>query len=131
MLIGVVAVVLGSVLAVVVAVALSPLSPLGPVRPVYPSSGIAVDWTVLGLGLAVLIGALGAIAVALAYRGAPHRVARRSRARPTRRSKVVQAVASAGLAPPAVVGVRFALEPGAGAPRCQCAPRWWALPSPW
>ena len=72
------ALVIGSLLAAAVAVALSPLSPLGPVRPVYPGSPVAFDWTVLGFGLLVLIGGLGAIAVALAYRGAPHRAARRS-----------------------------------------------------
>ena len=72
------ALVIGSFLAATVAVALSPLSPLGPVRTVYPGSPVAFDWTVLGLGLLVLIGGLGAIAVALAYRGAPHRAARRS-----------------------------------------------------
>ena len=65
------------------AVALSPLSPLGPVRPVYPDSGIAFDWTVLGIGLAVLIVGLGAMAFALAYRGAPHRVAAAFAGRPS------------------------------------------------
>ena len=67
------AVVLGSLVAAAVAVALSPLSPLGPVRSVYPTPGISVDWTVLGVGLLVLIGGLGVVAAALAYRGAPHR----------------------------------------------------------
>ena len=47
-------VVLGSLLAAGVAVGLSPLSPLGPVRPVYPHAGITFDWTVLGVGVAVL-----------------------------------------------------------------------------
>ena len=50
------AVVLGSLFAVAVAVGLSPLAPLGPVRAVYPNRGIAFDWTVLGVGLAVLVG---------------------------------------------------------------------------
>jgi hypothetical protein len=108
------AIVAGSVLAVAVAVALSPLSPLGPVRPVYPGSGIAFDWTVLGFGVLVLVGGLGAMAVALAYRGAPHLVARRSGLRPTSRSRVAGAVASTGLPPAAGVGVRFALEAGRG-----------------
>lgn len=107
-------VVVGSLLAAAVAVALSPLSPLGPVRPVYPDSGIALDWTVLGIGLLVLIVGLGAIALALAYRGAPHHVLRRSRVAPESNSKAVQAAASAGLPPPAVIGVRFALESGRG-----------------
>ena len=114
-LIGVLAsIVLGSLVALAVAIALSPLSPLGPVRDVYPGSGIAFDWTVLGIGLALLIGGLGAIAVALAYRGAPHRAERRRGTATADTSKVVQAVASTGLSPPAVVGVRFALESGQG-----------------
>ena len=29
--------------------------PIGPVRPVYPTPGLSADWTVLGLGLLVLI----------------------------------------------------------------------------
>jgi hypothetical protein len=108
------ALVIGSLLAAVVAVALSPLSPLGPVRPVYPGSPVAFDWTVLGFGLLVLIGGLGAIAVALAHRGAPHRVARRSQLSAPGFSKAVAAVASSGLPAPAVVGVRFALDSGRG-----------------
>jgi len=106
------AVVLGSLLAVAVAVALSPLAPLGPVRPVYPSPGVAFDWLVLGIGSVVLIGGIGSMAVALAYREAPHRVALRSRLAPARTSKVARAVISAGLPAPGTVGVRLALEPG-------------------
>ncbi len=74
------AVVLGALLAVAVAVALSPLAPLGPVRPVYPDPGVAFDWTVLGLGLLVLVVILGAVAVVLALQRAPHRAARRGAA---------------------------------------------------
>ncbi|MCU1462314.1 MAG: hypothetical protein JWO37_2389 [Acidimicrobiales bacterium] len=114
-LIGVLAaIVLGSLVAGVVAVGLSPLAPLGPVRAVYPASGIAADWTVLGGGLAVLIVVLGATAVVLASLGAPHRVARRARLVAARRSSVVRVAASSGLSAPGVVGVRFALEPGRG-----------------
>jgi hypothetical protein len=114
-LIGIVsAIAVGALLAVAVAVALSPLSPIGPVRSVYPGSAVAFDWTVLALGLATLVVGLGAIALALAYRGAPHRVAQRQASREPRASKAVQAVASSGLPPPAAVGVRFALESGRG-----------------
>jgi hypothetical protein len=108
------AIVTGSLLAAAVAVALSPLSPLGPVRPVYPGSGFAFDWMVLGIGLLVLISGLGGMALALAYRGAPHRVARRSQLVPPSASKAVQAIASTGLPAPAVIGVRFALDSGRG-----------------
>jgi putative ABC transport system permease protein len=108
------AVVLGSLLAVVVAVAISPIAPLGPVRLVYPAKGFSADWMVLGIGLLVLICGLGAIAVAFAYRAAPHRVAQRIRGAPPTSSRVVQAVAAAGLPAPGVVGVRMALESGRG-----------------
>ena len=108
------AIVLGSLLAAVVAVALSPLSPLGPVRPVYPDTGVSADWVVLGAGLVVLIGGLGAIAIVLAYRGASHRVAQRLRLLPASKSKFAQAAAAAGLSAPGVVGVRMALESGRG-----------------
>ena len=114
-LVGILAsIVVGSLFAVAIAVALSPLSPLGPVRPVYPDGGIAFDATVLGIGLLVLIVGLGAMAIALAYRGAPHRVAARSRVAAPSTSRAVEAATSAGLPPPAVVGVRFALDPGRG-----------------
>ena len=49
------AIVLGSILAAVIAVALSPLSPLGPVAAVYPDRGLSWDWTVLGFGVLALI----------------------------------------------------------------------------
>ncbi len=107
------AVAVGSVVAIGVAVALSPLSPLGPVRPVYPGGGIAFDWTVFGIGLAVLLGVLGAGAVALSYLGTPHRAPRV--AVPTARSSVIARRAeSTGMPVAGVVGIRFALEPGRG-----------------
>jgi hypothetical protein len=108
------AVAIGSLLAAAVAIGLSPLSPLGPVRPVFPTSGIVFDWTVLGIGLVVLIGGLGATAIALAYRGAPHRMALKSRLVATRSSSVARTAASSGLSAPGVVGVRLALESGRG-----------------
>ena len=104
----------GSLLAAAIAIGLSPIAPIGPVRPVYPGLGIAVDWTVIAGGTLVLFGALAAITAALSYRTAPHRVARRSRLAGVRTSGVATAAAGAGLSAPCVVGVRFALEPGAG-----------------
>ncbi len=78
------AVVAGSLLAAVVAVGLSPVAPLGSVRAVYPYRGIAFDWTVLGAGVAALVGILSLVTVALAYRGAPHRAAARGQLTPGR-----------------------------------------------
>ncbi len=112
-LIGVVgAVVAGALLATAIAVALSPLSPLGPVRPVYPHPGIAFDWTVLGAGAASLIVVLSVTAVALAYRQAPHRAARRAALGSRRRSRVATVAATSGLAVSGVAGIRLALDPG-------------------
>ena len=59
-----IAVGLGTIVAAVVAVIFSPLGPLGPVRPVYPDPGFTIDWTVLGIGVAVLVVGLGSIATA-------------------------------------------------------------------
>ena len=108
------AIVLGSLLAVGFAVALSPIAPLGPVRSVYPDPGFAFDWTVLGFGMLILLVVLTAIAAGLAALAAPHRLASRSRPVSGSGARVVASVARAGLPAPAVVGVRMALEPGAG-----------------
>jgi putative ABC transport system permease protein len=106
------AVMAGSLLAAAVAVGLSPLAPLGSVRAVYPYRGIAFDWTVLGAGVLTLVGVLSLAAVALAYRRAPHRGARQ-RTRPPG-SAVVHAASASGLPPPAVEGIRLAVDPGTG-----------------
>ena len=107
------AIVVGSLLAVAVAIALSPLSPLGPIRAVYRPAGIWFDWTVLGFGLLVLIGGLGAIALVLAYRAAPHRLAAKSHIEHHRDSRLLQ-MATAGLSASGTVGIRFALQSGRG-----------------
>ena len=108
------AVVLGAVLAVVVAVGLSPLAPFGAVRPLYPDLGIAFDWTVLGLGFAVLVVVLGTASVLLAYRAAPHRgdLARRRRAE--RAPTLSRVAAASGLGPSATTGIRSAFGSGGG-----------------
>ncbi len=105
------AVVVGALLAVAVAVALSPLAPLGPVRPYYPDPGVAFDWTVLGLGVAVLVVVLGSVAIVLAVQRAPQRAG--TRRRPRAPSRLEGAASAGGLPVSAVTGIRFALEPGA------------------
>ena len=67
----------------------------------------------LGLGLVVLVTALGTAAVALCYRRAPHRL---SGARPAtaRSPSLARRAEAAGVPVAAVAGVRFALEPGTG-----------------
>ncbi|TML12678.1 MAG: FtsX-like permease family protein [Actinobacteria bacterium] len=108
------AVVIGSLLAAAVAVVLSPLAPIGPIRPVYPSRGIAFDWTVLALGVVVLIVALTSVALTVGHHGAPQRAARRRVRARTRGSRVARAAAASALPASAVAGVGFALEPGHG-----------------
>ena len=116
-------IVTGSIVAIGVAVVFSPLAPIGPVRPVYPDRGINADWTVLGIGFAVLVGVLGASAALIAYLDAPHRVGQRRRSA-DRRSATVQLVAKSGLPISAVAGAQFALERGSGR---TAAPTRWAL----
>jgi hypothetical protein len=108
------AIVLGALLAGLVAAALSPLAPLGPVRPFDPDRGINLDWTVLGLGMLLLVVVLGFVAVVLVVQRAPHRAAGWG-SRPRAPSRAAGAAASAGLPVSAVTGIRFALEPGAEA----------------
>jgi hypothetical protein len=105
------AVVVGALLAAAVAVALSPLAPLGPVRPYYPDPGVAFDWAVLGLGVAVLVVVLGSVAIMLAVQRAPQRTGTRRRHRAP--SLIEGAASTGGLPVSAVTGIRFALEPGA------------------
>ncbi|MGO8724140.1 MAG: FtsX-like permease family protein [Acidimicrobiales bacterium] len=108
------AVVIGSLLAVGVAVGLSPLSPLGPVRPVYPDPGLAFDPLVLGFGLLVLIGLLGAATVALAYRSALGPSRGEDSTRAARAWGLTRFAADVGAPVSAIAGARFALEPGRG-----------------
>lgn len=110
----VLAVVTGSLLAVVVAVGLSPLGPLGPVRRVYHPAGLVFDWTVLGLGLVALAGLSSLAALYFAWRSLPHRVARLGRLRYERPSLLAGRAAAAGLPLPGVVGFQFAVKPASG-----------------
>jgi hypothetical protein len=108
------AVLVGLVTAIMVAILLSPLPPIGAVRQVDPSPGFAVDWTVVGLGSAVLVIGLGAIALMVAYRAAPHRSAQNGDALASR-SSVAGTAAARGMPVSAVAGIRFALERARGA----------------
>jgi len=107
------AIVIGTLVAAGVAVGLSPLAPLGPVRAFYPTPGIAFDWTVLGGGMGILALVLGGISGALAYRYSPRKMAERSERAPENDSPLLS-VLSKGLPAPALVGLRFAVEPGRG-----------------
>ena len=110
----VLSVVVGAVLAVGVAVCLSPLAPIGVVRPVYPDGGVAADWTVLGIGLAILVVVLSGVGAVMAYRQAPHRIGSdRDRGR-AQQSNVIRVAGASGLPVPAIEGIRFALDPRVG-----------------
>jgi len=108
------AVAIGSPLAAVVAVCLSPLSPIGPVRLVYPTPGIAFDWSVIGIGMAVLLVVFAGASVALAFGTTANRVPGLGERVAVRPSTAVHAAAVSGLPPSAVAGVHFALAPGSG-----------------
>jgi predicted lysophospholipase L1 biosynthesis ABC-type transport system permease subunit len=97
--------VLGGLIALVVALALSGLVPFGSARLVEPHPGLSLDAVVLVPGI-LLLGA-GAFAAGLF---AAHRAASR-RPRPSRLGAVVRRLQGP---PPAVTGVRFALDPGRG-----------------
>ncbi len=104
-------VVVGTTIAVVGALLCSPLMALGSTRRVEAAPGIDADWTVLGLGAAVVALVLIAGAAASAVRALPHRRSRRGRAG---RSRVVDAAFRSGMPPTAVAGLRFAFEPTDG-----------------
>jgi hypothetical protein len=107
---GALAVVAGMLLAVGGAVALSPLAPVGPVRQFDPARGVSFDNTVLlggGLALTVL---LLALAGGLSWRAL--RPARGGPGAPT--SAVADAAFAAGLPTPAVLGIRYAVQPAPG-----------------
>ncbi len=108
------AVIVGSLLAASVAVALSPIAPIGALREVDPSPGIAFDWDVLSVGVAVLIVGLGVLAVALACWRVSGRITRQRRRMGGSGSTIVRAAVSSGLAAPAIVGLGFAVDPGRG-----------------
>jgi hypothetical protein len=105
----------GAVMAVAAAVAASPLMPLGAARLAEPHPGVSVDGPVLGFGAAAIVVVLLAVSAFAAWRVTRH-VTGTARAKvPVQKpSRLVEALARAGVRPPAVTGVRMALEPGHG-----------------
>jgi len=100
----------GATAGVAGAIVASRWMPIGLAAVVEPHPGADVDWLVLGTGwvvvpLLVLAGSAAAAATALTAGRRP---------RVQRRSAVAAAAAGAGLPVPAVIGARFALEPGRG-----------------
>jgi len=108
------AVLVGALLAADVAVLLSPLAPFGPVRPVYPVRGIAADWTVLVIGVLILVAVLGTVAVLAMLQEIRQHTAEH-RAEPTRREpRWLRGASGLGLPISAETGLRFATETGRG-----------------
>ncbi|MGA2295476.1 MAG: FtsX-like permease family protein [Acidimicrobiales bacterium] len=108
------AVLVGSLLALVVAFALSPLAPLGPVRPVDPDPGLSFDGTALGLGFLTLLIVLSAVTWLLARRELRRITSRSISNPPVSEPRLVRSIANSGLPVSMVTGVRFALESGKG-----------------
>jgi hypothetical protein len=108
--------VIGAVLAVLGAVALSPLTPVGLARTAELHPGVAFDRPVLVLGALVLVASVLVLAVVASWRTSG--LARIGLGRrllvDDRPSRLGTAAARTQLPPTAVVGVRFALEPGEG-----------------
>jgi hypothetical protein len=92
------------------AVASSGWLPFGVSATKEPHPGVTADWLVLGAGSALIVTLIAAAAAATGWLA----LARRGRASAARGSALVTAAARAGLPVPAVIGARFALEPGRG-----------------
>lgn len=106
------AVAAGSVLADIVGILLSPFGPIGPVRTVYPHGGIGFDWTVLASAFIFFVLAIGGVAVVLALRQSRRFAQQKKQFGVPAGSRLATVLARVGLTLTAVVGVRFALEPG-------------------
>ncbi|MGH9020314.1 MAG: ABC transporter permease [Acidimicrobiales bacterium] len=103
---------LGALVAVGLCVLLSPFAPIGSVRAIDPSPGFVVDGMVIGVGVTVILGGLGATTVAMGLLTTRLRYRTRRSARSPRGSLAVRAALRSGLSLPGVMGVRFAAERG-------------------
>lgn len=107
--------VLAAPLAVLSAIALSPLAPIGAARAAEPQPGLSVDGLALGVGGVLVVLSVVALVTWPALRIARANAAGGIGTDPGRRpSNVATAMAAAGFAPAPLLGVRAALERGAG-----------------
>jgi hypothetical protein len=106
----------GAAVAVAIAYALSPLSPVGLAHTAELSPGIAFDGLVLGVGGLVLIVSVSALTLVASWRASRLTGAASRRGAPAddRPSRLAESLTRTQVPPTAVVGVRFALEPGRG-----------------
>jgi ABC-type lipoprotein release transport system permease subunit len=100
----------GAVVATIGSYVASYWFPIGTASFVEPSPGRHSDWLVFGIGIAVIVAVVAAGAVAAGW----FALGAARRAEHTRPSVVALGLARAGFPVPAVVGARFALEPGRG-----------------
>jgi hypothetical protein len=106
------AVLVGAAGAGVLAILASPTMPIGRLREFEVAPGIDVDWTVIGLGSALLAFALLAVLAVVAIRETPDRVLRRNRKAPAFRGALL--AGASNFPATMAAGVRFAFEPGTG-----------------
>ncbi|HLX89603.1 MAG TPA: ABC transporter permease, partial [Acidimicrobiales bacterium] len=102
----------GALGAVLLAYLLSPIAPVGEARVAEPSTGLAFDPLVLGLGAFAIVVAVVVLAAWPIYRTS--RLMRRDSGGSGRPSSVVAHLAAAGAPASMVIGVRRALDRGRG-----------------
>ena len=107
----------GGVLAGVLAYLASPLFPVGLARRAELDPGLHFDATVIVLGAVATAAAVVLLAVPASRRAvrlAQQPPGRAGRADEEEQGRVARAVAGSAMAPTATIGLRFAIEPGAG-----------------
>ena len=102
----------GAVLATLGAWSMSGLFPLGVARDAEPHPGLAFDALILPVGAAAIVGLVGGIIAVAAWRAVGG--ASGGGATMPRPSRVTRALEALGVAPPATLGIRMALERGRG-----------------
>jgi hypothetical protein len=105
------AIVAGAMLAVAGAWAASPLFPFGVAGRAEPDPGLHLDAVAIGLGAVGVVVVLGGIIIVSAWAATRFEPRLAGSARP---SLLTRALERAGVAPPATIGVRLALERGRG-----------------
>jgi hypothetical protein len=106
--------VVGAVLAAVVAAAASPLLPVGTARLAEPDPGLAVDWSIIGVGATLIAVVIVAVAGWPAWRAASRAVAPERDPGLSRSPLLGRVVAVGALSPAASVGIGTAFQPGRG-----------------
>jgi FtsX-like permease family len=104
----------GALVAGIGAVLLSPRFPIGVARRADPNVGLHADWTVLAIGIPVVIVLVFGIAMLSAVRATRSATTERITHAYRRTSSFVERAGAAGLSPAAANGLRMAVQPGRG-----------------